>query len=324
MLKSAIRALYRRAIGRDSNVSDIPLMLLRTLCGERVSVQTKSGFPIQIDARDRYGAFKIWRTRAYEAPETAFFVRFARPGLRILDVGANIGYFSVLLGRAVGSTGKIISLEPAPKTAAICRSNLEINGLLATVQLLEVAAGAEASAATLYVDRDHPSNNALYDHRLAGSPPREARRVDLVRLDDIASGMAPIDLIKIDVEGAELSAIKGARAIIRGSPAIVICCEVAPRWLRSAGDRPEDLLDELGSQGFEAYEFAVDGALVAIDPYERAAQLERADAGKNFCFIRQRAAAAFAESGRLIFRPVGSRRVKARQKRSLQVRPPHR
>ncbi len=322
MLDAAIRAIYRRAIGRDANVSDVPLLLLRALYGERVSVRTKSGFQIQVDTRDRYVAFKLWRTRAYEASETAFFVRFARPGLRVLDVGANIGYFSVLLGRAVGSTGKVLSLEPAPKTAAICRKNLEINGLLSTVQLLEVAAGPEPSTATLYVDRDHPSNNALYDHRLGGSTLREARQVDVVRLDDVAAEMGPIDLIKIDVEGAELSALKGARETMRGSPTLVICCEVAPRWLRAAGHRPEDLLDEITSHGFEAYEFTVDGVLAAIDPYERAENLERADAGENFCFIRQRAAATFAGAGRVIVRPPTSQRLKvARSDASLRDRP---
>lgn len=299
-LSATIRAAYRRVLGRDTNVSDLPLLLLRTLYGDRVSVRTKAGFPILIDTRDRYGAFKLWRTGVYEAPETAFFVRFARPGMRVIDVGANIGYFSVLLGRAVGSGGKVVSLEPSAATAAICRSNLERNGLGDVVELLEVAAGIESSAATLYVDRDHASNNALYDHRLAGSKPREAQRVDVVPLDDVASGMGPIDLLKIDVEGAEVSAVRGARETLGASPSIVVCCEVAPRWLRAAGHRPEELLDEFAAYGFDAYELDARGALQTIDPYERAAYLERADGGNNFCFIRPHAVEEFSRAGRVV------------------------
>ena len=300
MLTAAIRTMYRRVAGRDANVSDVPLMLLRRVYGERAVVKTKIGFPILVDTRDRYGAFRFWRTGIYEPSETAFLLRFARPGLRVLDVGANIGYFSVLLGRAAGNAGKVIAFEPSAKTAAIFRSNLELNGLQSIVEVHQAAAGAQPSIATFYIDRDHASNNALYDHKLTGAGDRETQEVSVVRIDDVAAGLIPLDIMKIDVEGAEVEALRGARETLRSSPDAVILCEIAPRWLLAAGHRPNDVIDEIVAFGFEAYELSADGALVPIDPYARAAHYEAIDGGANFVFMQPQAAAAFAAAGRVI------------------------
>jgi FkbM family methyltransferase len=132
-----------------------------------------------------------------------------QPGDLALDVGANIGYFSAVMAEAVGATGRVLSLEPAPANAALLRTTLRINRL-SWVSVLEIAAGNVEDELVLSFDPRLPGNASLH---YRGTGEAEDLKVDVRPLDDLQIDRKPA-LIKIDAEGSELAVCQGARRLI--------------------------------------------------------------------------------------------------------------
>lgn len=174
------------------------------------------------------------------------FVRSIAPGARVWDVGANLGFFSLLAARLTGPGGHVVAFEPVPGNAAAVRKNAELNGFGGIVEVREEAVSSHAGHAPLHVVAD-ASWSHLADrgeHRLT----RETVEVPTVTLDElVASGtLAPPDLLKIDVEGSEVDVLRGARAVLAKHRPVVVCelhetnREVAAQ-LRGAGYTLENL-----------------------------------------------------------------------------------
>jgi FkbM family methyltransferase len=175
----------------------------------------------------------------FERPELEWAMARAAGGGVIVDVGANIGVFTVACARAVGSRGQVIAIEPSPTTFAklqlTCR-RLRIDN----VELVSVAAADVNGTRGLVVgDHSDPLRQHLADARPATS--RDIVRVEARRIDDVCGGrVADVSLVKIDVEGHELAVLAGARRILANRRAALLV-EVFPAALAAAGARPEDL-----------------------------------------------------------------------------------
>lgn len=152
----------------------------------------------------------------YELPVQEALAAALRPGDVVLDVGANIGFLTVLAGRLVGPAGRVIAFEPVPANARLVRRNAALNSQ-AQVEVIEAAVGDQAGTATLVLAR-HAGGAALAE---ADRPPDACGelRVALVTLDGwLAANAArlpgPVRLVKIDVEGAEPAVLRGAAGLL--------------------------------------------------------------------------------------------------------------
>jgi FkbM family methyltransferase len=141
-----------------------------------------------------------------------------RPGMRVVDVGANLGYFLLLLESVIGPRGEVVCLEPEPDNLRELARNVRVNGL-GNVVVLPIAAGDCDGFAPL-----RRGINAVVNP--GGS---ESFTVPLRRLDSLLS--APVDFIKIDVEGFELQVLRGAQRVLQQRPTVVV--EVHPGLLDS-------------------------------------------------------------------------------------------
>ncbi|MFN0091488.1 MAG: FkbM family methyltransferase, partial [Acidimicrobiales bacterium] len=142
-----------------------------------------------------------------EVPVQEALLAALRPGLTVYDIGANIGFFTLLCARAVGSAGVVYSFEPAPDNAAVLVHNLAVNGL-ANAVLVGRAVSSSSGFSELWL-AEYSGGHAL---ELAGRPPDAAGqlRVETVSVDDfVAAGARPPDVVKIDVEGAETAVLAG-------------------------------------------------------------------------------------------------------------------
>ena len=144
-----------------------------------------------------------------ERAEVGFVARSLCEGDWAVDVGANVGLFTIAMGRAVGPSGHILAVEPVSETVRRLRENLALNGL-ENVTVLEAALGATNGQTTLHLADDpaFPSTAAVAGgHTVVG-----ARSVRLVTLDHYwaHAGSPPVRLVKVDVEGSELEVLKGA------------------------------------------------------------------------------------------------------------------
>ena len=142
----------------------------------------------------------------YEPYETELILRQTKVGNTIIDVGANIGYYTVLLADKVGNTGKIYAFEPDKINFEILKKNVEANNLK-NVEIINAAVGSKAGKLKL-----HKSKENLGDHKLYGND-KEIEEVKIVKLDDFLKNKK-IDLMKVDTQGWEPEVIEGAKKII--------------------------------------------------------------------------------------------------------------
>ncbi len=188
----------------------------------------------------------------FEPDVVDFFDCWVRPGMTVMDVGANIGVYSVLAAQRVGPTGAVHSFEPTSQSAQQLRRNLELNGLT-WVKVNEVAASDRSSRASLYM-YDQNAMNSLTAQMWVGRP-TSIVDVDTVSLDDyvLQNAIERVDLIKLDVEGAELRVVNGARKLFASEPGPVVVCEFADCTAQAFGYKASALRDYLGTFGYEFY-----------------------------------------------------------------------
>jgi FkbM family methyltransferase len=175
----------------------------------------------------------------------ALLNRVARPGATVVDVGANIGVISAFAAQCVGSTGQVIAIEPAADNLAVLRENLRANDLR-QVDVRGSAAGSRRGSRALYLRGEVSAVNSLFPDSCYASVTGVAQ-VDVERLDDVVDGEA--DVVKIDVEGAELDVLAGMPRLL-ASPWIHLIVEWHPLLQRAAGHRPDQLPRALIEAGF--------------------------------------------------------------------------
>ena len=166
--------------------------------------------------------------------------RILKPGSHFADVGANIGYFTTLAARLVGSTGRVDAFEPDPINRARLQEHLELNRMSDRVRVHPVGAGAEPGKVTLY----HPKPGSGINHGSASIfqsvvGESDSYTIDIVRLD-AALERVP-DLIKMDIEGAELNAIRGMTGLLRSERPPKLIIEHNHETTRAAGHTMGDI-----------------------------------------------------------------------------------
>lgn len=158
----------------------------------------------------------------WESWLTQFMARFIQPGMYVADVGANHGYYTLLMAEIVGEHGKVAALEPHPVTARHLSNTIAVNGFHDRVELMKIAVGAVSKDDQVFLmPTGEPKNARLVDALHAGRPDRVT--VNVRPMDMIFHDWPKLDFIKMDVEGAEEEAIMGARHTLeRFKPALLL------------------------------------------------------------------------------------------------------
>ena len=191
----------------------------------------------------------------FDPNEFVFLDRYLQPGMTFLDAGANEGVYSVFAAQRVGGAGTVWAFEPSSRERARLECNLELNRLPAKVfalALAEVDAPAELSVAGY----EHEGQNTLGEFSFVTTELARKEAVQLARLDDIVQRENParLDVIKLDIEGAELRALQGAGDTLRRYRPILLF-EVMDAALRRQGGSRAELLDYLRSLEYTPYMF---------------------------------------------------------------------
>ena len=201
------------------------------------------------------GYWEIWVTMA--------IANYIQPGMRCIDVGANVGYYSVLLADWVGSAGYVHAVEADPFNAARLRLNLK---KVDNATVIEAAAWDEAGEAPLFMQDVHEGDHTLrgdVEERFKERGLLGTRSVKTVRLESVVE--APVDFIKLDIEGAERRAWVGMREILHNSPRV----QIAAEWNRKY-DPDYELLALAKEDGFKAFDIGGDGKLKPLQTTELA------------------------------------------------------
>lgn len=212
------------------------------------AVKLRSGASIFVNPRD-YLQLLIYYIGAFEPHCLPYLKGCVTRGGTIIDVGANIGFYTLESALAVGPSGRVISIEAAPPHVETLRQNIKLNGLK-NISLIEVAVGEAKGSAMLAL----PRGDNLGMFTLGSVNSEETYLVDLRPIDDVLAEqrVQSVDLIKMDIEGSEYRALCGAKkTLLLHKPALLIeLNEVALNQCGSSTQAVKELLREAGYRGW--------------------------------------------------------------------------
>ena len=208
-------------------------------------------FRMYVDTRDRIVCAAITATREYE-PQVAEVIRnVLRPGATFLDLGANVGYFTLFAAALVGPQGRVIAFEPRADNVALITLSLRENEF-SNVELHPLAVAESNQEFKVYPEADNSLSQVVESTRQM-APAQRFQVVRAVQLDSFLDDLPRLDVIKMDIDGNEVRALQGMRQLIRRHrPAIVF--EFAPEALQQVGRiEPAALLEGIFELGYDIH-----------------------------------------------------------------------
>jgi|SRR5580700_5914570 FkbM family methyltransferase len=200
----------------------------------------------------------------FENDAMRFITRFLKPGMNVLDIGAHHGLYTLLASKCVSPGGSVVAFEPSPRERERLLQHVRLNSCQ-NVSLEPFALAEVSGTATLYVvDGWDDWCNSLRPPAINQSS--RAVQVKIIPLDDYLSRRSdfPIDFIKLDVEGAELSVLRGAARLLRGVPRPVVLAEVQDVRTKPWNYRAREIIDFLTQYGYEWFGISGDGILLPM------------------------------------------------------------
>jgi len=208
------------------------------------------------------GTTMIFATREYYEPELTYLNRFLSPGAVVVDGGASCGIYTVAASKVVGETGRVLSFEPGAQSFSVLKRNVELNRLH-NVRTFRMALSDTQRKARLY---HHPHGPNSYC--LAGETSwcHEFEEIATTTVDVCLGqeGLQHIDLLKMDVEGAEELILRGANSVIASSRPVVIF-EVNPDAAARLGLQPDGAWKLLESLGYSFHRLGNEGNLARLE-----------------------------------------------------------
>ncbi len=218
--------------------------LLRRMIPEQVDLD---GVTIALNPIDPIvsGALTL---NVYEKLETDYLRSVIKPGMNIVDVGANIGYYTAQFAQATGEQGRVIAIEPAPINQQFLKRTIELNGF-ENVAVHPVALSAEEGEVDLHLSSDNFGDHRIYNSGKADRG-RKTVRVRTTTLEQILQeeNIDRVDLIKIDIQGAEVLALPGMTSTLAANENVIMLTEFWPEGMRRAGGDAMQFLTTLADE----------------------------------------------------------------------------
>ena len=203
------------------------------------------GFILGVPSEEWGLAMYLSQTGHFEAGSEQFFEACLRPGMTVLDLGANLGMYTL---RALRKGCRVFSYEPTPRTCRLLQQNIKVNGFLESGRSHVVAAAVSDTCGNVefFEIPGMCGHNSIYEED------RETRSITVptVTLDSQIEEIGRVDVIKMDIEGAEYRALLGMRRLLERNPQVQILMEFAPGHIKRAGVSPEEMLDLIHELGF--------------------------------------------------------------------------
>ncbi len=198
-----------------------------------------------------------------EKREQQLFRQHLRPGMTIVDIGANVGFYTALFSQLVAPRGTVYAFEPDPFCSGILRDRIRTLPLQ-NVHVESAALGETEGEVTLWCSNRDRAENRIYP--FDPKVPVETVQVAALRLDTYCRThhIDHIDAVKIDVEGAEVSVLRGMREVLAKSPPAWMFIEFCPEHLRDAGTSPEAFWQTLAAYGYDCYSMDDEGQVGKI------------------------------------------------------------
>jgi len=206
--------------------------------GRKMYTQNNDGLALSI--------FKI-----YEPNQTEIVKKYVHEGDIVIDIGAHVGYYTLLMAQLVGENGKVYSFEPDPVNFQLLKKSVEINGF-ENVVLIQKAVSNITDKVKLFLGDDDSAINRIYDAKLGDA--KESIDVESVTIDEyFKEDDELVNFIKIDSEGSEVKIINGMKQFLSRNQELVMMTEFFPFLIKKSGDEPNQYLKSLEKSGFSLY-----------------------------------------------------------------------
>lgn len=230
----ATRAIFKHKVFRT----------LASTIGPRYVEYTIPPIRMVLDLKEEWGVSKmILKQGAYNPFVSRLMKEWIGPHGTMIDIGANIGYFSLLGARY--TDGTVFAFEPEEHNFDLLSRNTRLNGCT-NVKPIRKAVGNTAGTLKLYKS----SGNAGDHHTYPTAEKRQATEVEVVRIDDVLHEVQNVRLIKIDVQGFEENVVRGMERILTATENVKVVSEFWPQGLWNAGSSADGYLDFMESLGF--------------------------------------------------------------------------
>ncbi len=215
------------------------------------------GRQVIMDLRDRSVTRVLYLFHEYEPLETQMFINLLKPGMTVIDIGANTGYYTLLAAFSIGETGSVVAFEPYPGNVEILSRNVELNRLN-NVTIEAFAISDLEGIAKLYLSNINAGDHRIYDGKddelFNVGRSRQKINVLTTTLDSYINNVGiEVDLIKMDVQGAEYVALQGMKETLKVNQDIILMTEYWPHGLERCGTEPIKFLCELSALGFNFF-----------------------------------------------------------------------
>lgn len=252
LLRTATNALSGRGLRQILVVEFLWRLIYRTFGPKGITLITCQGSKMYVNANLGYGGLGpiLLINGVYEGYETELFKKLVKPGMVVIDVGANIGYYSLIAAKLVGRHGRVYAFEPELTNYDLLVKSVKSN-VYDNVTAIQKAVSNKQGRVKLFVDKVSPVHPSLSEVNIdykAGFVEVETITLDSF-FDDFVKN-SKVDLIKMDTQGAEGLVIEGAERILSTNN-LTIIMEFWPYGLSNLGTDPSRLLHKLQSCGFK-------------------------------------------------------------------------
>lgn len=206
-------------------------------------------YKMYIDSKDSLG---LSIHGSYESFETELVKKIVKKGNIVLDIGANIGYYTLVFSKLVDVEGKVFAFEPELENFRLLEKNVLLNKY-SNVILENVALSNKNGTAKLYLSEERNGMHRIYPSHFCQEKYLE---VDMISLDDYFKNKTlnkEISFIKIDVEGSEFGVLQGMKNLLEKNKHLKILIEFNPSGIKEFGANPKDVLNLLQQYGFKIY-----------------------------------------------------------------------
>jgi FkbM family methyltransferase len=225
-------------------------VLIKEILGvQRQEIATSVG-RFWVDPVSNFGA-RLMSDGGYEPEVSGAILQLAETARSFIDIGANEGYFAIIVANSRGVNCRVVAVEPQSRLQEVIKRNLSLNGVEANLEQVQCAVSDHDGKARLFLS---PSVNTGSSGLVRATRYRvKTEEVEVMTIQSLMHqlGMQTIDLMKIDIEGFEYEAIFGSKSIFESKRVASIVVEVHSQAMRQRGKEPDDISDFFRKCGYE-------------------------------------------------------------------------
>ena len=236
---------------RPSNINSIRSLTQSSYLGNNQSVCRVLGHYLMfVSTLDERLGVQLQMNGFWEMNITEYIARCMKPGMNVVDVGANYGYFSMLMSTLVGSSGSVTSLEANPYLSSLIIKSSKVNGFENRLKVINLGVSDHTAEDIDFAYSDDTPMNGLLASNISSSAQQKhypnLLKVKVKSIDDIFYGKQKIDFIKVDIEGSEDLFWYGSKKVRNENPDMVILME----FNRARYEHVEDWVHQIYSEGY--------------------------------------------------------------------------